>query len=207
MKVILTEEVKGQGGEGDVIDVKTGYAVNFLFPKKLAIQATPGNLKQLELRKHNIQKRESSRVDTAENMQSTLDGKIIRIGAKVGEEGQLFGSVTSHQVADAINEHFGTTIDRKHLDLHGLIKTAGEHPVTVAIYRETKATVIIEVVDEKALAAEAAAAAAPEVAEEAPEAEATAEVEAVAEEVAAAAEVTDEVAEEVEAVEAAEAAE
>jgi large subunit ribosomal protein L9 len=153
MKVILLEEIRGKGGEGDVVEVATGYAVNFLFPKKLAIQATSGNLKQLELRKHNIAKRESDRLDTADKLLAALEGQAIRIGAKVGEEGQLFGSVTTTQVAAALSEKLGVDIDRKRIDLHGLIKTAGEHPATVSIYREVKANVIVEVVDEKILAA------------------------------------------------------
>ena len=152
MKVILLGELKGKGGEGDVIDVATGYAVNYLFPKKIAIQATKGNLKQLELRKHNIAKRETDRLDTAEKLLAALDGQKIRIGAKVGEEGQLFGSVTPQRVADAINARFKTDIDRKRIDLHEVIKKAGEHTASVSIYRDTKANIVIEVVDEKKLA-------------------------------------------------------
>jgi large subunit ribosomal protein L9 len=158
MKVILLGEIRGKGGEGDVVDVATGYAVNYLFPNKLATQATPGNLKQLELRKHNIAKREAGRIDTADKLLVALEGAVIRIGAKVGEESQLFGSVTSTQVAEALTERFGVGIDRKRIDLHGTIKTAGEHPATVSIYREVKANIVVEVVDEKALAAAAATA-------------------------------------------------
>jgi large subunit ribosomal protein L9 len=199
MKVILLEELKGQGGEGDVIEVATGYAVNFLFPQKLAISATAGNLKQLEQRKHNIAKREEQRVDTADRLLAALEGKVIRIGAKVGEEGQLFGSVTPLQVAEAINARFGTDIDRKRIDLHGVIKTAGEHSATISIYRDIKATLTIEVVDENLLKAEAEAAAVSA-------AVAEAEVEVIAETVAEAEVVveTAEVAAEVEAADAAE---
>jgi large subunit ribosomal protein L9 len=190
MKVILLDELKGRGGEGDVIDVATGYAVNFLFPKKLAISATKGNLKQLELRKHNIAKREANRLDSADKLLAALEGLSVRVGAKVGEEGQLFGSVTPIQVAQALSEKLGTEIDRKRVDLHGLIKTAGEHQATVSIYREVKATITVEVVDEKTLLA-------------APAAEEAAEVEAAeaAEAAEAEAEVAEEVAELVEAVE------
>jgi large subunit ribosomal protein L9 len=173
MKVILLDELKGRGGEGDVIEVATGYAVNYLFPKKLAISATKGNLKQLELRKHNIAKRETDRLDSADKLLAALDGLKVRVGAKVGEEGQLFGSVTPLQVAQALSEKLGVEIDRKRIDLHGLIKTAGEHAATVSIYRDVKATVTIEVVDERTLVAAAIEA----------EAELEAEVE-IAEEVA-----------------------
>jgi large subunit ribosomal protein L9 len=157
MKVILLEELKSQGGEGDVVDVATGYAVNFLLPRKLAIPATPGNLKQLEQRKHNIAKREAQRLDTADKVLVALEDQTVRIGAKVGEEGQLFGSVTTAQIAEAIKARFGAEIDRKRIDAHGAIKTAGEHSVTISIYRDVKANMIVEVVDEKLLKAEAAA--------------------------------------------------
>jgi large subunit ribosomal protein L9 len=179
MKVILLEELKGRGGEGDVIDVATGYAVNFLLPRKIAVVATSGNLKQLEQRKHNIAKREANRLDTADKLVAALEGQRIRIGAKVGDEGQLFGSVTPAQVADAINARFGTEIDRRRIDLHGIIKTAGEHDATVSVYRDFKANIVIEVVDEAALAAAAAAATAAAAA--AAEVEAAAEVAAAAE--------------------------
>jgi large subunit ribosomal protein L9 len=180
MKVILLEELKSQGGEGDVVEVATGYAVNFLFPQKLAIPATSGNLKQLEQRKHNIAKRESQRLDTADKLLEALEGQSIRIGAKVGEEGQLFGSVTPAQVAEAIKERFGAEVDRKRIDLHGTIKTAGEHSATISIYRDVKANITVEVVDENLLKAEAVAET-EAVAEAAAEAVAELEVEAAAE--------------------------
>lgn len=162
MKVILLQEIKGQGGEGDVVDVKRGYAVNYLFPQKLAIEASKGNLKQLDLRKHNIAKRETERLDTADKVQEALADKVLTIAARVGEEGQLFGSVTTQQIAEQLNEELGIKIDRKKIDLHAPIKTAGEHSVTVSIYRDVKAALTINVIDENAdleeLAAEEAVA-------------------------------------------------
>jgi len=159
MKVILLQELKGRGGEGDVIEVAHGFAVNYLLPRNIAIEANKGNLKQLEQRKHVIEKRESERLDSADKILAALDQKKIVIGAKVGEEGQLFGSITAQQVADALKQSIGVDVDRRKIDLHGAIKSAGEHPVTVAIYRETKAVVIVDVVDEKVLAAAAQASA------------------------------------------------
>ncbi len=148
MKVILLQEIKGQGGEGDVVEVKRGYAVNFLFPQKLAIKADKGNLKQLELRKHNIAKREAERLDSADKIQAALANKVLVIPARVGEEGQLFGSVTTQQIADKLNEELGLEIDRKKIDLHAPIKTAGEHSVTITVYRDIKAILTVDVVDE-----------------------------------------------------------
>jgi len=151
MKVILLQEIKGQGGEGDVVEVKRGYAVNYLFPKKLAIEASKGNLKQLELRKHNIAKRETERLDSADKIQAALADKVLVIGARVGEEGQLFGSVTTQQIADKLGEELGLDIDRRKIDLRAPIKTAGEHNVTVTIYRDIKAILTINVVSEAEL--------------------------------------------------------
>jgi len=90
MKVILLQELKGKGGEGDVVDVAPGFANNYLLPQKLAILATKGNLKQLEQRKHNIAKREENRIADAEKMKAALEGATVKVEAKVGEEGQLF---------------------------------------------------------------------------------------------------------------------
>ena len=151
MKVILLQELRGKGGEGDIVEVATGYAVNFLFPKKIAIEASRGNLKQLELRRHNIEKREAARLDTADKLLAALEGKVVRIPAKVGEEGQLFGSVTTTQIAEALSTLHDIEVDRKSIDLHGLIKTVGEHTAVISIYRDVKATIQVLVVDESAV--------------------------------------------------------
>lgn len=148
MKVILTQEVKGKGGEGDVVDVARGFAVNYLFPRKMAVQATAGNLKQLEQRSDNIRGREKTRVDEAESIAASLEGKKVVIEAKVGEEGRLFGSVTAPMIALAIEEQLSVDVDRRKMDVHGHIKEAGEHPVTVQVYRDIKAEVIVRVVPE-----------------------------------------------------------
>ena len=148
MKVILLKELKGRGGEGDVIDVAQGFAVNYLIPQGIAIQATKGELKQLEQRRHNIEKRELARTTDANKLKEALDGKTLRIVAKVGEEGQLFGSVTTTMLSEAISEQIGATIDRKKIDVGRPIKTAGDHQVTVSIYRDIKATLNVTVVSD-----------------------------------------------------------
>ena len=141
MKVILLGEIKGKGGEGDVVDVAQGYAENYLFPKKLAVAATKGNLKQLDERRNNIAKREAVRLADANALKDAIDGKAVTVDAKVGDEGILFGSVTSTMVADAINAQLGVEIDRKRVELGKPIKVAGTHPVVVSLYREIRATV------------------------------------------------------------------
>lgn len=148
MKVILLEELKGRGGEGDVIDVAHGFAVNYLLPRGIALEATPGNLKQLEQRRHHIEKREKARVSSADALFESLDEKSVTIEARVGEAGQLFGSVTSHMIADAVAEQLGVEVDRKKIDTHGAIKEVGPVAVTVSIYRDVRANLIVNVVPE-----------------------------------------------------------
>ena len=141
MKVILLQELKGKGGEGDVVDVAAGFANNYLLPNKLAMLATKGNLKQLEQRKHNIAKREENRVADAEKLKATLDNATVKVDAKVGEEGQLFGSVTAQMIADAIKAATDLDVDKRRIELGHAIKTAGEHAVTISLYRDIKTTV------------------------------------------------------------------
>lgn len=173
MKVILLGELRGKGGEGDVVEVAQGFAENFLFPNGIAQPATPGNIKQLEERRHNIAKREEKRIADAEALKAQIDGKLVVVDAKIGEEGQLFGSVTTTMISDAIEQQLGVEVDRKRVGKGQAIKTAGLHQVEVNIYREIGATVTVQVgkTPETEVAPE------PEVVEEAVEAEETAEVE------------------------------
>jgi len=148
MKVILLQELKGRGGEGDVIEVARGFAVNYLLPRKVAIEATPGNVKQLEQRMHNIKKREDQRLDHAGSLATALEGKSVTIFAKVGEEGRLFGSVTAPMVEEAIREQLGVDVDRRRIETHGHIKETGPHTVDISVYREVKAQLVVDVVAE-----------------------------------------------------------
>ncbi len=170
MKVILLQEVKGQGVEGDVIDVADGFANNYLLPQKIAVKATAGNLKQLEMRRHNIAKREAGRITTAEDLKTKIDAAYLRIEARVGDEGQLFGSVTTQMIADALASQYGIEIDRKSIDLKDAIKTAGEHEAVASLHRDVKANIrmLVGSADDLAAAVEAEA-------EEAVEAEEAAE--------------------------------
>lgn len=136
MKVILLTEVQGKGGEGDVVEVARGFFNNYLGPQKKAVLATAGNLNQLEQRRGNIAKREEKRIADAEALKASLEGKKIFVDAKVGEEGVLFGSVTTSMIADAVLAETGVEIDRKRLDVRKAIKTAGEHTVALNIYRD-----------------------------------------------------------------------
>ena len=154
MKIILLQELKGRGGEGDVIDVAQGFAVNYLLPRKVAIEATKGNLKQLEQRSKNIRVREDARLGESNALAESLEGKTVTVFAKVGEEGRLFGSVTTVMIGDAITDQLGIEIDRRKIETHGPIKEVGPHVVNVAIYREVKAELTVDVVAEGHVAEE-----------------------------------------------------
>lgn len=180
MKVILLEELQGKGGEGDVVEVSRGFANNYLLPNRIAILATKGNLKQLEQRRKNIAKREEVRIANAEEQKAKLEAAELTIKAKVGDEGILFGSVTAQMIADALAEA-AIEVDRRRVEIRQAIKTIGEHNIEVSLYRDIKAAIKVNVVDEAgnavapaaeeaAAEAEEAAEAAEEVAEEAAEA-------------------------------------
>lgn len=202
MKVILLEELQGKGGEGDVVEVSRGFANNYLLPNRIAILATKGNLKQLEQRRKNIAKREEVRIANAEEQKAKLEAAELTIKAKVGDEGILFGSVTAQMIADALAEA-AIEVDRRRVEIRQAIKTIGEHNIEVSLYRDIKAAIKVNVVDE------AGNAVAPAAEEAAAEAEEAAEAAEAAEEVAEeAAEAVEEAAEAVEeAAEAEEAAE
>lgn len=169
MKVILLKELKGKGGEGDVVEVAKGYANNYLFLNGFAVPATEGNLKQLEQRKVNIAKREETRLSGAAETKAKLDGVQVSIEVQEGEEGVLFGSVTSAMIATALTAATGIQVDKRDVQLPKPIKKAGVHEVTVDIYREVKATVSALVGNKAIKAAAAEAAKAAKAAEEAAE--------------------------------------
>ena len=188
MKVILLQELKGKGIEGDVVEVERGFANNYLFPNQIAVEATKGNLKQLEQRRHNIAKREEGRIAAATELKEKIDGLSVQIDARVGEEGQLFGSVTTQMIVEALADQHGIEVDKKLVDLKAPIKTAGMHAATIALHRDIKSEIELVVGDAEAIAAAQAAVAEQEaVAAAAAEAEkqAAAEAEAAAEEAVA----------------------
>jgi large subunit ribosomal protein L9 len=121
-------------------------------PRKMAIEATSGNVKQLDARMDNIRKRNAARLGDAESVAASIDGKVIVIEAKSGADGKLFGSVTTLMIEEAAAAQLGADIDHKRMNLHRPIKTAGVHEVVVAVYGDVKATLVVKVVGEGAAA-------------------------------------------------------
>ena len=149
MQVILLKELHGRGGEGDVINVARGFANNYLLRQGIAVKATKGNLKQLEQRRANIEKREVDRVNNANELAEKLNNLRVHVEAQVGEEGILFGSVTAAMIANTIKEEHGIEVDRRRVELGKPIKTVGEFKVNVNIYRSISGTITVVVGGEK----------------------------------------------------------
>jgi large subunit ribosomal protein L9 len=145
MKVILTQQVTDLGGAGDVVEVKDGYARNFLMPRGLAMRWTRGAERQsVQLRRAQNARVTRDRAD-AEELAQTLAGMSIIVTAKVGEAGKLFGSVTSTDIVEAVVRAGGPTLDRRSVELPAPIKTAGAHKVRVHLHPQVNAVISLEV--------------------------------------------------------------
>ncbi|HPR65113.1 MAG TPA: 50S ribosomal protein L9 [Thermoanaerobaculia bacterium] len=147
MKIILIEDFETLGHQGDVIDVKPGYARNFLIPKNLAWEATKGNMKRLEQQKKVWEVRLLRERDQAEKLKSQVEEKILTFEAKAGEEGHLYGSITASDIAEKF-EAMHIIIDKRRIHLAEPIRRIGSHDVTVKLHRDVEALVKVEVKSE-----------------------------------------------------------
>lgn len=144
MKVILKEDVKGLGKEGELVNAKTGYARNFLFPNGLAIEATPQNKKIWEAEKKRKKEEFEKNKQEAEDLKSKLEKLTVVVEKKVGADGRLFGSVTSGDIADSLSKE-GFEIDKKKVELSDNLKTKGTHTVNIRVFPEMVAQLKVEV--------------------------------------------------------------
>lgn len=145
MKIILTKDIDKVGSAGEIVKVKDGYARNFLIPKGFAMPANEKNVKELDFNRRLIQKQIDGEYGKARELAEKIAAIDISIAKKVGEEGKLFGSVTTREIADAIKEK-GYEIDHRHITLDGPIKKSGVYEVEVKLYRELKGKVKLWVV-------------------------------------------------------------
>lgn len=134
MKVVLLKDVKGQGKRDDIINVSDGYARNFLFPQKLAMEATAGAMKEIQLKRAAQDAREAEALRQAQEKANGLKGKAIELKVKCGEKGRLYGSVTTAEVAEALEKQHGIKVDKRKLDLGEPIKEVGEREISVWLY-------------------------------------------------------------------------
>ena len=149
MKVILTDEIRGLGTRGDIVTVKDGYARNFLIPKKLAREATSGNLKSIEQEKKKWALLASQERDEAQRAAGSVKGMKVTIQKRVGDTGQLFGSVTANEIADALVAK-GVQVEKRRIELDHPIKSLGVHDVEVRLHRDVTAHIQVEVVPQGA---------------------------------------------------------
>ncbi len=148
MEVILREEIENLGRRGDVVKVAPGYARNFLLPKRLAVAANESNKKIVEQEKQAYLRRESKEIGDASDLAKLMSSVELTIAQKAGENDQLFGSVTSQDIAAAL-EKAGYTIDRKKVHLEEPIKSLGDFKVTVKLHREVSVELPVHVVKDE----------------------------------------------------------
>ena len=146
MKVVLRHDVAQVGKKGDIIDVADGYARNYLVPKGLAFTATAGVEAQAEAMRRGRDLRDATERAGAQEIATTLVPKVITISARAGAEGKLFGSITSADVAEAVQAQSGVELDRRKVQLDEPIKSLGTHLVPVKLHAEVEFPVTVEVV-------------------------------------------------------------
>ena len=149
MKVILTKDVDFLGEEGDIVTVKNGYARNYLLPKSYAVIATPGNLKTWENEKVARDRKIAKSTAKAEEQAKIISANIYEKKKKVGDEGKLYGSVTTQDISNAIEAKTKIVIDRRKISVEEQIKSVGEYHAVVKIYKDVKAEVKVVVKSEE----------------------------------------------------------
>lgn len=145
MKLILIDEVRGLGGRGDLVSVRDGYARNYLLPKQLAREATPGNLKAAETERKKWAALTNQEKAAAQKLADELRGVTVVVRKRVGETGTLFGSVTSNDIADALAGR-GFDIDKRRIEMGHPIKSLGSHELEIRLHREVEARITVEIV-------------------------------------------------------------
>ncbi|HDJ6786222.1 50S ribosomal protein L9 [Staphylococcus aureus] len=148
MKVIFTQDVKGKGKKGEVKEVPVGYANNFLLKKNYAVEATPGNLKQLELQKKRAKQERQQEIEDAKALKETLSNIEVEVSAKTGEGGKLFGSVSTKQIVEALKAQHDIKIDKRKMDLPNGIHSLGYTNVPVKLDKEVEGTIRVHTVEQ-----------------------------------------------------------
>ncbi|MDY4079661.1 MAG: 50S ribosomal protein L9 [Clostridium sp.] len=148
MKVILLQDVKKIGKKGDVINTSDGYARNYLFPRKLAEEATDANLHILNNKKENERKQKLAELETAQKLAKELKGKELKLTVKTGENNKLFGAITSKDVAELIKSQYKVEVEKKKIVMD-TIKLAGTYDIEVKLYPEVSTKMTLMIIPEK----------------------------------------------------------
>jgi large subunit ribosomal protein L9 len=147
MQVILLEDVKGVGKKGQAVNAADGHAINFLIPRKLAVEATKTNLAQLDAQKKKAEKKLNDDISAAKVIAEKLQNAAVKIPVRVGDGGKMFGSISNKEVAEAVQSQVGIAIDKKKFNMQA-VKTVGEHTAAVNLHPQVKATLKFELVKE-----------------------------------------------------------
>lgn len=145
MKIILLKDHKNLGQAGEMVDAKDGYARNYLFPRKIAIEATPENVENWETEQAELKETERIELEEANKLKEEIESTTIKLFAKGGEGGKLFGSITNSDISKALKEQAGLNIDRKKIELKDPIKTSGLKEIVIRVYPEITANLKVQV--------------------------------------------------------------
>lgn len=148
MKLILLEDVKSVGKKGDIVNKNDGYALNYLIPKKLAVEATKANMNDLELKKKAEEKRKKEELEEAKKIAEQLNDKVVKVSVKAGENGKVFGSVTNKEIADALAKQTGMDIDKKKISFDTPIKMVGRRIVKIKLHPQVTVELAVEIAGE-----------------------------------------------------------
>lgn len=147
MKVIFLKDVKGKGVKGEIKEVPTGYANNYLLKNNLAEEATPGNLKKWKAKQQKAAEEEAEEQAEAEALKEKLASLTVKVAAKSGEDGRLFGSITSKQVAEELKKNHAIEVDRRKIEMKDPIRTLGHTKVPVKLHQDVTGTITVQVVE------------------------------------------------------------
>ena len=146
MKVILLDNIKGVGKKDEVINAADGYARNYLFPKKLAVEANAENMSKLNNKKESVSYKKDVERQSAEEMAKKLKGIMLKIKVKAGENGKIFGGVTAKEISENLKSQYKFDIDKKKVELKETIKTLGEFNVPIKLFEGVIANLKVEVI-------------------------------------------------------------
>ena len=147
MKVILLEDVKGSGKKGDVVEVSAGYAQNFLIKRKLAVEATGQAMNELKSQQASKQHKIDLETQAARENVAKVNGKTVKVRAKAGTGGRLFGSVTAKEIADELGKQYGVQVDKRKIELAVDIKSFGTFKVVIKFYTGITAECLVDVIE------------------------------------------------------------
>lgn len=145
MKVILKEDIKNLGKKGQMVETSDGYARNYLIPRELAVQANSANINEMKLKQKAEQERKKNELDNARKLAERLKGVIVTIKGKAGENGRLYGAVTSADIAEALRQQYEVDVDKKKVHLPEPIKAVSENDIEISLYPEVSVRITVKV--------------------------------------------------------------